>query len=190
MNAYYNYNELKELGFAKLGENVLISKSSNIYGHKNISIGSNVRIDDFCVIAAPNGSLIIEGNTHIGPFSYLGCSGHIKLDRFVSISSGAKLFTSTDDYSMNFLHGPMVDSEFVNTTSGPILMREASLIGSSAIVLPNVEFGEGSVLGSLSLAMINLESHWIYSGNPAKKVRKASSLYKDKINGFIKKTQI
>ena len=189
MDAYYNNNELKRLGFAKLGENVLISKSSNIYGHKNVSIGSNVRIDDFCVIAAPKGSLHIEGNTHIGPFSYLGCSGHIKLDRFVSISSGAKLFTSTDDYSMNFLHGPMVDSEFVNTTSGPIHMREASIIGSSAIVLPNVEFGEGSVLGSLSLAMIDLESHWIYIGNPAKKYRKASSLYKDKINDFIKKAQ-
>jgi acetyltransferase-like isoleucine patch superfamily enzyme len=83
----------------------------------------------------------------------------------------------------------MVDSEFVNTTSGPIHMREASIIGSSAIVLPNVEFGEGSVLGSLSLAMIDLESHWIYIGNPAKKYRKASSLYKDKINDFIKKTQ-
>ena len=51
MNNFYDAQELKEFGFAKVGINVLISRKASIYGAKNMSIGSNVRIDDFCILS-------------------------------------------------------------------------------------------------------------------------------------------
>lgn len=47
MTSFYSEDELKSIGLKTYGENVLISRFARIYGAKNISIGNNVRIDDF-----------------------------------------------------------------------------------------------------------------------------------------------
>lgn len=44
--------EIEQMGFASVGENVLISTKASFYGISKIHIGNNVRIDDFCVISA------------------------------------------------------------------------------------------------------------------------------------------
>ena len=50
--AYLDEIQLKEMGFKSVGENVKISDKASFYGCDNISIGNNVRIDDFCVFSA------------------------------------------------------------------------------------------------------------------------------------------
>lgn len=45
--AYLDEIQLKEMGFKSVGENVKISDKASFYGCDNISIGNNVRIDDF-----------------------------------------------------------------------------------------------------------------------------------------------
>lgn len=45
--SFLSENELKAIGFKCYGSNVLISRKASIYGAANISIGDNVRIDDF-----------------------------------------------------------------------------------------------------------------------------------------------
>ena len=47
MTSFMSREELEKVGFKSIGENVLISRNATIYGAGNISIGSNVRIDDF-----------------------------------------------------------------------------------------------------------------------------------------------
>lgn len=51
MNSFYSSEELKNLGLKSMGEHVLISRNCCIYGADHISIGHDVRIDDFCVIS-------------------------------------------------------------------------------------------------------------------------------------------
>tara|TARA_Y100000385_G_C12735273_1_gene484476 strand:+ start:412 stop:558 length:147 start_codon:yes stop_codon:yes gene_type:complete len=46
-NSYYSQNELKRLGLCRVGKGVLISKKASIYQASKLSIGDNVRIDDF-----------------------------------------------------------------------------------------------------------------------------------------------
>ncbi|TSB44528.1 acyltransferase, partial [Alkalicoccobacillus porphyridii] len=53
--AYLDEIQLKEMGFKSVGENVKISDKASFYGCDNISIGNNVRIDDFCVFSAGEG---------------------------------------------------------------------------------------------------------------------------------------
>jgi acetyltransferase-like isoleucine patch superfamily enzyme len=51
---------IAKMGFGAIGKNVSISDRASFYNCGNISIGSNVRIDDFCVLSdqQPSGYLI------------------------------------------------------------------------------------------------------------------------------------
>ncbi|MCE9680634.1 acyltransferase, partial [Shewanella sp. AS1] len=50
---------IDSMGFATVGENVLISDRASFYNCPGISLGSNVRIDDFCVVSAGAGGIYI-----------------------------------------------------------------------------------------------------------------------------------
>ena len=76
-NGWYSEKELERMGFNNLGTNVLISTKTSIYGCKNISLGNDIRIDDFSILAASNGELILEGFNHIGAFTYINCGGNV-----------------------------------------------------------------------------------------------------------------
>ena len=56
--------------------------------------------------------------------------------------------------------------------SRPVIMNNYSVVAAHSLVLPGVEFGEGAVLGSMSLAKENLESWSIFGGIPAMKIKK------------------
>lgn len=45
--SYLTRDEIENFGFNKIGRNVLISDKTSIYNPQKISIGDNVRIDDF-----------------------------------------------------------------------------------------------------------------------------------------------
>ena len=68
--AHYSRQELLSLGLKKIGNNVLISKDAKLYSPEKISIGNNVRVDDFCILS---GSIEIQNNVHLAPevFSWL-----------------------------------------------------------------------------------------------------------------------
>ena len=51
MTSFYSPEELKLIPFQSIGENVLISRKASIYSPGSITIGSNVRVDDFCILS-------------------------------------------------------------------------------------------------------------------------------------------
>ena len=62
---FYSESELKNLGFKKIGSNVLISKKASLYGVSQMEIGDNVRIDDFCILS---GNIMLGSNIHISAY--------------------------------------------------------------------------------------------------------------------------
>ena len=70
--SFLKQNELDDLGFKFLGKNVLISDKCSLYNTKNISIGDNTRIDDFCILSAGENGIEIGRYVHIACFSPLG----------------------------------------------------------------------------------------------------------------------
>ena len=54
---FFVSDELREMGFKSVGENVQIAKSCKIFGLSNIAIGDNVRIDSGVTLVCTNGSL-------------------------------------------------------------------------------------------------------------------------------------
>ena len=62
MDSFYSPEELKALGLKEYGEDVRISRKCSIYGAGNISLGSHVRIDDFCLLS---GKISLGSYVHI-----------------------------------------------------------------------------------------------------------------------------
>lgn len=173
MNSFYSIDELKEIGFKEIGDNVLISRKSSIYGAKNISIGNNVRIDDFSILS---GNISIGNYVHIaaGVMIFAGEEG-VVLEDFVGVSSRTAIYAVTDDYSGDALTNPMVPDEYRNIIGGKVILKKHALIGTGCTILPNVTVGEGASVGSMSLINKNIEDFTINVGIPAKFIKKRNN---------------
>ncbi|RDU73917.1 galactoside O-acetyltransferase [Helicobacter anseris] len=166
---FYTQEELKNLGFASIGKGVLISKLTRIYGASNISIGNNVRIDDFVILS---GKIEIGSFVHIGAFaSITGGKAGVKIGDFCGMSSQSKIFAVSDDFINGYLVGPCVPMQFRNVIEKPVILTKHCHIGSHSLVLPGSIFLLGACLGPMSLNMGRKLKEWsYYIGNPAKKV--------------------
>lgn len=168
--AFYSSKELAEIGLAKYGYNVLISKKASIYNPSKISIGNNVRIDDFCVLSAGEGGIEIGEYIHIAVFCSLMGAGKIVLGDFSNLSSRVSIYSSNDDYSGEHMTNPMVPREFTGVTHADVLIGKHSIIGSGSVVLPGVILEEGVSVGALSLVNKNCFTLGIYVGVPARRI--------------------
>ncbi|MDR1694376.1 MAG: acyltransferase [Lactobacillaceae bacterium] len=171
MSSFYSEEELKDLGLKAFGRNVLISRKCSIYGAKNILLGSNVRIDDFCILS---GQITIGSNVHISAYNALYGSKGIEIGDFCGISPRCTLFSATDDFSGEYMVSPMVPEEFTNVQGGKIVLTKYVQIGSGTIIMPNVVFGEGAATGAMSLIKSNVPAWKIYAGVPAKEIKERS----------------
>ncbi|WP_181646908.1 hypothetical protein [Helicobacter sp. 16-1353] len=166
---HYNDDELSQIGFKSIGENVLISKMCRIYNPSNISIGSNVRIDDFVLLS---GKISIGSFVHLAIYSgIIGGKAGVSLGDFCGISIGSQILASSDDFNGGFLIGPCVANDFRNIKEKPVILVRHSHIGAHSLVLPGSYFEIGSILGAMSINMGRKLKSWsYYYGNPAKKI--------------------
>ena len=171
-NSFYSMEELKDMGFKSIGADLSISKKASFYGVENISIGSHVRIDDFCILS---GKISIGDYIHIAAYSALyGSDAGIQINEFANISSRVCIYAVTDDYSGESMTSPMIPDKYKNLQKAPVYIGRHAIIGSGSVVLPGSEIGEGCAVGSLSLIKNALDAWWIYAGIPAKKLKERS----------------
>ena len=176
MNSFYTQQELENLGFINIGESVLISKKVSFYGIDKISIGNNVRIDDFCILS---GEIILGSYIHISAYCGLYGSLGIELEDNTGLSPRCTVFSASDDFSGDYLISPMVEKKFTNVTGGKVLIKKYSQIGAGSIILPNLTLEEGVAVGAMSLVNRSLSCWGIYAGIPVKRI-------KERNNGLLK----
>lgn len=169
--AYLTRSELEQKGFKSLGTNVLISEKASIYNPRNISIGSNVRIDDFCIISAGNKGVLIGNHVHIACYVSIIGNELISLGDFVGISARSSIYSSNDDYGGNFLFGPTIPDKFKNITHKSVEIKNYVIIGVNCTILPGVIINTGVAVGAYTLINKNLNEWSIYVGIPAKKIK-------------------
>jgi acetyltransferase-like isoleucine patch superfamily enzyme len=176
-SSFYTPAELKKMPFKAIGKDVLISRYARIYGMKNIEIGSNVRIDDFCLLS---GNIKIGSHVHISAYASL-CGGDKKivLENFVNISEKVVIFAKTDDFSGATLTNPTIPDKYKNVFEAEVVLKKHAIVGVGSSILPGVIMGEGSVLGAKSFLKKSTEPWSIYAGAPAKKI-------KDRQKGLLK----
>lgn len=171
-NSFYSRDELEQIGFMNIGENVLISRKASLYGVKQISVGSNVRVDDFCILS---GNIKLENYIHIAAHTLLyGGEAGIYIDSYSTISSNGAVYAISDDYSGEYMTNPMIPVQYTNVHNESVRIGKYCIVGTGSTILPGVEIEEGVAIGAMSLVKRSLDKWTIYAGVPCKKIRKRS----------------
>ena len=69
---------------------------------------------------------------------------------------------------------PTVPEEYLKFIEGRVVIRKHVVVGSGTTILPGVEIGEGSAIGSMSLVNKALGAWGIYVGIPCQYKRERS----------------
>lgn len=167
--SFYSKEEIAGLGFKACGEHVLISRKASIYCASNISIGENVRIDDFCILS---GNITLGNYIHLAAYAALfGGEKGIQMMDFTTLSSRCVIYAITDDYFGGALTNPTVPDEFRNVSGGKVTLHKHVIVGSGTCILPDVVLEEGVAVGSMSLVNKSLDAWGVYAGCPCKRIR-------------------
>lgn len=170
MSNFLTEEELHTLGLAAFGQGVLVSRKASIHGASRIHLGSYVRIDDFCVLSAGLGGIVIGDRVHVAVFSSLIGMGCIRIGDYANLSSRVSIYSSSDDYTGEWMTNPMVPPALTGVTHAEVNIGRHVIVGSGSVVLPGVTLGEGVAVGALSLVKEDCQAFGIYAGTPAKRV--------------------
>ena len=168
MSNFYTPDELKGLGLKSFGKNVFISRKSSIYDAEHISIGNNVRIDDFCILS---GCISIGNYVHISAYNALYGRFGIKICDYCGVSPRCSLFSASDDFSGTYMISPMVPEKLTHLSSGKIILNNYCQIGANSVVMPHVVFEEGAVCGVFSFVKSSLTPWSVNVGIPCKFIK-------------------
>ena len=169
--AYYSQDELRALGLKDFGERVRISRKASIYGAAGITLGSDVRIDDFCVLSAGTDGMHLGSNIHVAVFCSLIGRARIELGDFTNLSSRVSIYSSSDDYSGEHMTNPTVPSELTGVEHARVVIGRHVIIGAGSVILPGAILEEGVAVGALSLVRGRCEAFGIYAGVPVRRLR-------------------
>jgi maltose O-acetyltransferase len=117
-----------------------------VQGHDGISIGDDVRINDYV---------------------FLQCGGESELiiEDGVTISIGAQIMTG------QYPVGPRGHDRSVHVYE-TVVLEEGSWIGANAVVLPGVRVGAGSIVAAGSVVNSDVPPGVIVGGSPARLIRR------------------
>ena len=127
-----------------------IHARSSIRNASNIYLGENVRITMDCCIWAGEASRIVFGDD-------------------VIVGPGVKMIASNHGTKNNGV--PMV---FQDRIEGDIIIHNNVWIGSNAVILKDVEIGEGAIVAAGAIVTKNVEAYTIVGGCPAKVIKTRS----------------
>jgi len=179
MSSFLSIEELDKIGLKSFGKNVLISKLASIYFPEFISIGNNVRIDDFVMLS---GEITLGNYIHIAPYSALiggaGGAGIVMKD-YSGLSSRVTIYSISDDYSGEFMTNPTLPSNYTNVKKEKVVIQKYVIIGATSVILPGVEIGEGTAVGAMSMVTKSLPEWKICSGIPARVLKDRSAKLKE-----------
>lgn len=139
-----------------------------------LSVGNNVRIDAFTVVTCGDNGCYIGNHVHISTHVLIAGRAGFHLGNYSGLSAGSRLFTTSDDFSGEYLTGPTLPEKVTNAAYQSIAIGDHAVVGANSIVLPGGSLGEGTVLGSLSLAKSALKPWFICAGVPAKPIKPRS----------------
>ena len=176
MDSFYSEKELQKIGFKSVGRNVKLSRKASIYSPGGISIGDNVRIDDFCILS---GNITLGSHIHISAYVALYGAMGIEIGDYSGVSPKSVIYSAMDDFSGEYLVGPIHPEHATNVTGGLVRIKRFVQVGSNVVVFPNLVINEGAVIGACSLVLKDVEEWSINFGVPCKK-------QKDRSHGLLR----
>lgn len=123
-------------------------------------IGKGVRIESSAQVWAP-------WNLTVGEDSWIGGGARIySVDKLVI---GSNSVVSQDAFVCTASHD--IASRLFELKTRPVIIGDNSWVADSAIVLPGVTIGDGSVVAAGSVVVGDVESWTVVGGNPAVRIK-------------------
>ena len=147
-----------------IGDNSVIKPLSFISTRK-INFGKYVHIAPLSIIMSEfteNSLLEIGDHSRIFPFSWMDPGEGIKIGKHVSLSDHSFIFTH--GVWSNYLDGAPV-------TYGPVTIHDNVWLALRVSILPNVEIGENSIIGTNSVVNKSFGENVLIAGSPAKVIK-------------------
>ena len=152
----------------------IISKNIRCRVPESFIVGEGSIIDDFCYFST---------QVKIGRFCHIangvsiagGKKQKFTLCDFSSVSSGARIWCSSDDFINDMACLTPPELAFPrNTIVGDVTVGELTIIGSNTVVMPNQCIPNGVAIGALSFVPPNyaFEDWSVYAGIPVRLVKR------------------
>ena len=165
--------DIKQLKY--IGKNVTIGEMVKIVNPDKVEIDDYSRIDDFSIIVGGKG-IRFGKFVHIASYTSVIGGGELIMEDFSGTAAGVRFITGSDEYTGKCLTNPTTPIKYrPNASTGKIIVRKHAVLTTNVIVYPNVEIGEGSIVGAASVVNLSLEPWGIYMGYPARKIKARES---------------
>ncbi|WP_305815692.1 acyltransferase [Photobacterium leiognathi] len=117
-----------------------------------------------------NGEIYIGRNVHIAINSSLIGQENILISDFANISSRVAIYSSSDDFSGDWMTNPTIPERYTNVYSQPVLIGKHVIIGTGSTILPGVQLSDCCAVGAMSLVKNSYPEFTIVCGVPSRKV--------------------
>jgi acetyltransferase-like isoleucine patch superfamily enzyme len=178
--------------FKRCGKNLTIDIGVSISGAEFISVGDNVYIDKYCVIATGktlagkierkhnkdfefvDGEIVIGNDVHIVQFCIIMGYGGVHIENNCVLSANSKIYSLT-----NTAHDLKNKSRIVslmpyaqaNFLLSPVVLKFNVWLGLNVIAMPGVTVNRNSFSVSNSLLLGSFPENSYIAGQPAKRIR-------------------
>ena len=145
----------------------------NCLAKDGIQLGNRVTIGKYAIIRPSNiyggaigAGLIMGDHSNIGPFSYIGCSGLIRIGNNVMISPRVSLYA--ENHVIAGIDIPMKEQ---GVTQKGIVIEDDCWIAANSIILDGVTIGRGSVVAAGAVVSKNVPPYSVVAGVPARIIK-------------------
>lgn len=152
----------------------IVSKNIRLRYPTHFSVGEGTIVDDFCYFST---RIQLGRHCHIASGCSIagGTDGLFVLGDYSSLSSGVKVWTSSDDFVHDLV---MIVPEELgaikpNVIRGDVTFERLTGVGSNSVVMPNNFVPEGVVIGALSFVPpgFSFEPWSVYAGTPIRRIK-------------------
>ena len=151
----------------------IISPNIRIRHPEHFEVGAYSIVDDYSYFSA---RVRIGFCSHIASgCSVAGGEAHLfTLGDFCSLSSGVKIWCSSDDFVNDIVTilPPGVGDVKQHVISGDVSFANCTAVGANSVVMPGNDIPEGTVIGAVSFvpAAFPFEPWSVYAGSPIRLV--------------------
>jgi acetyltransferase-like isoleucine patch superfamily enzyme len=151
----------------------IISPNSRIRHPEQFTVGEGSVVDDFCYFST---------QVNVGKFCHIASGSSVAggrdrlftLGDYSSLSSGVKIWCSSDDFARNLVIllpagiRPIKEAQII----GDVTFGRYTAAGANSVIMPNNRIPDGTVIGALSYVPPEFEFEpWsVYAGSPVRKV--------------------
>jgi acetyltransferase-like isoleucine patch superfamily enzyme len=147
-------------------EIVGLSKRGVVFGNRcTVGRFATIRPTNVLVNEAGEG-LKMGDNSNIGPYSWVGCSGHIEIGNNVMMGPRVNLLAENHNFELTDI--PMKEQ---GVTRGTIVIEDDCWLGANCSVLSGVRIGRGAIVATGAVVTKDVPPYSIVGGVPAKVIR-------------------